>query len=669
MATKILSQDIDTTTTFSLNANQFGDGAVSAPSLSFAADTNTGLFRVGADDLAIAANGIIHLEINTSNVSLPQVPLDMVGNAIKRVGRGTVAAPGFYFNNDPTTGLYWITTNEFAVSNNGVKTVHFDATNHVLIADGTEPAPALAFYNDTDTGISRSAANTMRFNTNGNAKMVLTATSVTMNAATQISGGVLSLDDGTVSAPILTFSSDTNTGIYRIGNDDMGFTTNGTKQFEISSTNITSSLAHLFAAGTVSLPGIAFSAATNMGFAKTGSAQFSAIVTGTSIADIGITGGTNYFNVNGQVDLATHPITSVTNVNGTFIGLGKNRIINGDMWVDQRKEGGTYSVAAGTTVKTVDRYTGTSNGTAAFSVARASATPPTGYQFYTRITTTTANASPASGDFTNFLQPIEGINLKDILQATSYAPSSLSFWVRSSLTGTFGVGILNTANTPVHSYIGQYTINSANTWEYKTISIPLDNSGGSNTFSYSDYSTQIRFDLGSGTGRESTANAWQISASAGWRASGNVKVTGTNGATWDITGLQFEAGATATAFESAPYEFQLHHCQRYFEKSYKIGTAISTSESSNQYIISAAQFNTTSMESATIPFKTRKRLVPSVTLYQSDGSSNNWQWINTSGTTTVRTSTVPEIVEGGFCIRQTTAVEYFAAGHWSADAE
>ena len=148
---------------------------------------------------------------------------------------------------------------------------------------------------------------------------------------------------------------------------------------------------------------------------------------------------------------------------------------------------------------------------------------------------------------------------------------TLSFWVRSSLTGTFGGCIRNSAQN--YSYVFSYSISSANTWEQKSVTIAGPTSGtwigGTN-----GVGMIVQFSLGMGSTLSNTAGSWY---SGNYRApTGSVSVVGTNGATFYITGVQLEKGSTATSFDYRPYGTELQLCQRYFQKSYNVDVALGT---------------------------------------------------------------------------------------------
>jgi hypothetical protein len=248
----------------------------------------------------------------------------------------------------------------------------------------------------------------------------------------------------------------------------------------------------------------------------------------------------------------------------------KNRIINGAMVIDQRNAGASVSITGGSTTYTVDRWAIFENGSMAFSAQR-STTAPTGF-INSLLVTTTTGAAAGADDRSQLFQRIEGFNTADLNWGTANAKTvTLSFWVRSSLTGQFG-GSLQNSNQD-RSYPFSFTISSANTFEYKTITIAGDTSGTWLT----DNSTgiQVLFDLGMGSNLLGTAGAW---ASADYRgATGDTKLSGTTNATLYLTAIQLEVGSTATSFDYRPYGTELALCQRYYQKSYEYSIIAGTS--------------------------------------------------------------------------------------------
>lgn len=239
----------------------------------------------------------------------------------------------------------------------------------------------------------------------------------------------------------------------------------------------------------------------------------------------------------------------------------RNRLINGDMRIDQRNAGASVTPTSNNTY-TLDRWTAELAVSSKYSVQRnaGSVTPPSGFTNYLGITSLSAFSSAAS-DYFLLKQPIEGFNTADLAWGTASAQAiTLSFWVRSSLTGTFGGGLENSSGN--RAYVFSFTINSANTWEYKTVTIAGDTTGTWDTGNTTGIN--LRFDLGSGSNWKGTAGSWGTSRYFG--VPGGVSIVGTNGATLYLTGVQLEAGSMATPFERRDYGRELIMCQRYLQK-------------------------------------------------------------------------------------------------------
>jgi hypothetical protein len=262
-------------------------------------------------------------------------------------------------------------------------------------------------------------------------------------------------------------------------------------------------------------------------------------------------------DANSNLNLAA---TSATLNSANTFGF-KNRIINGGMVIDQRNAGASVTFNSGDEKFLTDRFSTYQNtGTGVFT-GQQSSTAPTGFTNSLKFTTTTANASLSASQRWQFLQQIEGFNTADLGFGTANAKTvTLSFWVYSSLTGTFAGSLSNSAVD--RSYVFNYTISLANTWEQKTITITGDTSG--TWLTTSGTGIRVYFSLGAGTTYNTTAGTW---ASGFFTStSGAVSVIGTNGATWYVTGVQLEVGSQATSFDFRDYGRELILCQRYFFK-------------------------------------------------------------------------------------------------------
>ena len=248
--------------------------------------------------------------------------------------------------------------------------------------------------------------------------------------------------------------------------------------------------------------------------------------------------------------------------NAQYTGF-KNRIINGAMVIDQRNAGAstTPSGSSGGTY-TLDRWVYQASAASKFNVQQNlnSITPPAGFSKYLGLSVASA-VTVGSTDYFNIYQCIEANNVADLSWgAASAATVTLSFWVRCSLTGTFGGALRNGAVNRTYPF--NYTINAANTWEQKTITVAGDTSGTWAT----DNSQGIYIDWSLGVGSTysgGTVNTWNA---GNYQApSSPQSVVGTAGATFYITGVQLEKGSTATSFDYRPYGTELVLCQRYFE--------------------------------------------------------------------------------------------------------
>jgi hypothetical protein len=293
---------------------------------------------------------------------------------------------------------------------------------------------------------------------------------------------------------------------------------------------------------------------------------------GTSGVTLGTYGGATSIPVL-AIDAKGRVTTASTSAITSGLTGFRNRIINGDMRIDQRSDGSSLSFPANSSGYAVDRFKFITNGSAAATVQR-STTVPTGQGFTNSLLTTITTAEPAvaSGNkVTTYYYSLEGFNVSDLGWGTASAQSiTISFWVRSSVTGTFSFSVMNTSFA--RSYNSSYTISAANTWEKKTFTIPGD-TGATSIDTTNGNAIQLVFDLGFSTLYEtSTANTWL--ASGAYALSGCVKLSSTLNATWYLTGLQLEAGSTATEFERRPIGTELALCQRYYEQS---NTLMSTS--------------------------------------------------------------------------------------------
>jgi hypothetical protein len=255
-----------------------------------------------------------------------------------------------------------------------------------------------------------------------------------------------------------------------------------------------------------------------------------------------------------------------TSTAGGILGAGnasimKNRIINGAMVIDQRNAGASTTSATNGGY-TLDRWAIQNNaGSSKFTIQQnaGSVTPPTGFTNYLGVTSTSAY-TVGSGEAMGMWHKIEGYNTADLGLGTANAKTiTISFWVRSSLTGMFGGVLTNDSNN--RFYLFSYTISAANTWEQKSVTITLDTTGTWATTNATGLA--VLFGLGVGSSLAGSTGSWGSTAYYG--VTGETSVVGTNGATWYLTGVQLEVGSSATGFEYVNYQTSLANCMRYYQ--------------------------------------------------------------------------------------------------------
>ena len=284
----------------------------------------------------------------------------------------------------------------------------------------------------------------------------------------------------------------------------------------------------------------------------------------------------------------------------------RNRILNGGMVIDQRNAGASVTADGSFPV---DRWKIVLGGGGALTAQR-STTAPNNFVNSLLFTVTTPDTSLGTSDEYSFRHAIEGFNVSDLGWGTASAqPITLSFKVRSSLTGTFGGVIRNSASNRI--YVFSYTITTANTFEDKSITIAGDTSG--TWLTDSGIGLQLIFSLGAGSARVATAGSWGTDGAV-QGVTGQTQWIGTNGATFYITGVQLEKGSTATSFDYRPYGTELALCQRYY---YKVVASSGSSGFATGY---ASQ---TTVADGIVVFPTTMRTPP--TALETTGTAANYR--------------------------------------------
>jgi hypothetical protein len=349
----------------------------------------------------------------------------------------------------------------------------------------------------------------------------------------------------------------------------------------------------------------------------------------------------------------------------------RNLVINGDMRVDQRNEGNGKTVNSAAITRSVDKFWGFGVAAAGiFGMTRVTAgTPPPGFTAYVRNSVATADAAPAAGSVYEFATTIEAFLIQKTNFGTANANAlSLSFWVRSSLTGTFSGALRNAASTRTYAFT--FSVAVANTWTQILLAIPGDTAG---TWVLSGNGPGITLDFNLGCGSTSltaTANAWQTGAFLG--VTGTVGIMATISSTLDITGVQLEVNPSVTAFDYVRYEIQLAECQRYYEKSFSQGTvpAQNIGQNTGELIIIASTAGVTTQNAYT-EYKVTKRTAPTLTTF--NPAAANAQIRDESIGADCSSTGITSLTDASFLLQAAgpagTVIGNILGVHWTADAD
>ena len=361
----------------------------------------------------------------------------------------------------------------------------------------------------------------------------------------------------------------------------------------------------------------------------------------------------------------TLPATTETVATQNSLGV-RNLIINGDMRIDQRNAGASVST---NNSYAVDRLRNVFTASGSFTAQQSTTAPD---NFTNSVVWTVGSAASAtSSEVANMQYRLEGNTLYQLGLGTSAAKTiTLSFWVRSSVTGTYCAAFINSAAD--RAYVAEYSISSADTWEQKSITLTGDTSG--TWLTTNGIGLRIQFDLGSGSDYNATADTW-VGAND-FRTTNQTDFVNNAGATFYITGVQLEVGSTATDFENLPYDVQLARCQRYFCSSFNAGVAPANGVSNSVASTFSAYDNTTGW-SPWIPFPVTMRAAPTTTAYRSDVGVTDGQWTTYDSGYTSLTSTnlsTNSTTSGFYCNGSRTSAfaahdSYLLRGNFTADAE
>jgi len=299
----------------------------------------------------------------------------------------------------------------------------------------------------------------------------------------------------------------------------------------------------------------------------------------------------------------------------------RNLIINGAMQVAQR---GTSKASVGQEYATVDRFR--TNGTTGTFTMSQESDGPNGFSYSLKMLST-ANITPSAGDLKEVYVSLEGQNLQHLKKGTSDAENvTLSFYVKSNVTGTKTVYLLDKDNTRLIS--ANYTISSSATWEKKTITFSGDTTGAFNNDN--GRSLDVHFPIVAGTNYTSgtQATSWAADVATNRISSSITQIDATNDY-WQITGVQLEVGDVATPFEHESFGNTLQKCKRYYQKSYDLDTFPGATVAAGQYL--AQRFNSTDRYFVlNKAFPVEMRNTPTLTLYDRAANTASINYYNSN---------------------------------------
>jgi hypothetical protein len=308
------------------------------------------------------------------------------------------------------------------------------------------------------------------------------------------------------------------------------------------------------------------------------------------------------------------------------------------MVIDQRNAGASQIPSAN--AYTLDRWQYGASQASKITTQQLTSAPPNNFYNYLGMTVSTAVTSIGSTDYFQISQKIEANNMSDFGWGTASGQSvTVSFWAKCSNAITL-CGALQSSSSPYTSYPFTFTINSANTWQYITVSIPAPASGtnwstGTNTGIY------FQINLAVGTTYSGTANAWTVGGKIS--ATGAVSVVGTNGATWYMTGAQLEVGVSATTFDYRAYTTELQLCQRYYAK---LGGNTQGNSSYQAFAAGGNQAGNTS-QNFFLPFPQIMRATPTITLSGSIGVTSQGNYVTANSGISVYAGVSSALIQTG----------------------
>jgi len=307
---------------------------------------------------------------------------------------------------------------------------------------------------------------------------------------------------------------------------------------------------------------------------------------------------------------------AVTLSSAAATGFLRNRIINGAMVIDQRNNGASVTPTASTYI--VDRWEFQCTQSSKVALQRASGISSQGFTNSLSAFVSATVPSPGGTDYFAIRQAVEGFNCSDFFWGTASAQTvTMSFWVQSSVTGTFGGAFSNSSIN--RSYPFTYTISAANTWEKKTITVAGDTSG--TWLQTNGVGINIFFSLCTGSTYSGTAGAWGGAFYAS--ATGATNLLATSSASFYLTGVQLEVGTVATPFEREIITNTLAKCQRYYQKTFPLATVPASNIGTLGAVFGSSSVSNVSF-SVTRSFLVQMRASPTMVYYSTNQAGSNW---------------------------------------------
>lgn len=360
-------------------------------------------------------------------------------------------------------------------------------------------------------------------------------------------------------------------------------------------------------------------------------------------------------------DVPTTPATSAANING---------VMNGAFNVWQR---GTFFSSASHNTVTADRWRYQKSGAMVHDISRSTDVPSLAdagriFDYSILIDCTTVDSSLAASDYAALVHRIEGYEWAAFAQRALI----LSFWVKATKTGTYCVGLVNSGGN--RSYVGEYTINVTDTWEYKTVTVSASPSAG--TWDYVDGTgIALYFTLAAGSSLQTTAGSWQTTGAAAFASSSQVNACDNTANNFRLAAVQLQVGSTASEFEHVSFAFDLQRCLRYFEKSFQYTAAPATGAGTNGSSIGVQVVGASTAQAMAIAarWQVRKRSTsPTITLYNTAGAGAEVRDVS-AGANCSSTSFSGTENDLGMRFACTTAGGSAAGNvlaiHWTCDAE